>query len=186
VCPLLPPRRRQTLTAAFTPPAATRQQPSSTLGSSSLRPHGPHPAYTPQLKEAQELLVEKERLASLGALMASIAHEIKNPLNFVNNFAQLSAGFVKELREELKEQPSGQGGSSLQRMDEVLSWLEQNVGKIEEHGKRADSILRTMQLHSHVRANERVLTDLNALVQEQLSLVSQSLRKQVGPGSLPR
>ncbi|WNG24365.1 HAMP domain-containing protein [Cystobacter fuscus] len=129
-----------------------------------------------QLEEAQELLVEKERLASLGALMAGIAHEIKNPLNFVNNFAQLSAGLVKELREELKEQPSGQGGSSLQRMDELLSWLEQNVGKIEEHGKRADSILRTMQLHSHVRASERVLTDLNALVEEQLSLISQSLR----------
>ncbi|WP_395856098.1 histidine kinase dimerization/phospho-acceptor domain-containing protein [Cystobacter fuscus] len=81
-----------------------------------------------QLEEAQELLVEKERLASLGALMAGIAHEIKNPLNFVNNFAQLSAGLVKELREEMKEQPSGQGGSSLQRMDELLSWLEQNVG----------------------------------------------------------
>ena len=63
-----------------------------------------------QLEEAQELLVEKERLASRGALMAGIAQEIKNPLNFVNNFAQLSAGLVKELREELKEQPSGQGG----------------------------------------------------------------------------
>lgn len=134
-----------------------------------------------QLEEAQELLVEKERLASLGTLMAGIAHEIKNPLNFVNNFAQLSAGLVKELRDELREHPSGQENSSVQRMEELLSWLEQNVGRIEEHGKRADSILRTMQMHSHVRTNAREPTDLNALVEEQMCLVSQSLSS-IHPG----
>ncbi|WPB82399.1 ATP-binding protein [Archangium violaceum] len=129
-----------------------------------------------QLEETQELLVEKERLASLGALMAGIAHEIKNPLNFVNNFAQLSMGLVEELREEMTQPRPGQEAASRERMNELLDWLTQNVGKIEEHGKRADSILRNMQMHSHVRANAQEPTDLNALLEEQLGLSAQNAR----------
>ncbi len=129
-----------------------------------------------QLKQAQELLVEKERLASLGALMAGIGHELKNPLNFVNNFAQLSAGLVEELREELREPPSGPAGAAQARMNELLDWLTQNVRKIEEHGKRADNLLRDMQLHTHVRAHAHAPTDLHALLEEQLSLSAQNAR----------
>ncbi|MFY0564721.1 ATP-binding protein [Archangium lansingense] len=130
-----------------------------------------------RLKEAQELLVQKEKLASLGALTAGIAHEIKNPLNFVNNFAQLSVSLVEDLREELETQRAGQGGSSRERVDEMLEWLEQNVRKIDEHSRRADGIVRSMQqLHSHARVGEGSPTDLNALLEENLGHATGSMR----------
>ncbi len=123
-----------------------------------------------QLEEAQELLVQKEKLASLGVLMAGIAHEIKNPLNFVNNFAQVSVEFVEELREELKVKR----GSPQTRVDKLLEWLEQNIRKIDEHGRRADSIVLNMQLHS--RLGERTPTDLNALLEAHLELALGEMR----------
>ncbi|MFY0574780.1 sensor histidine kinase [Cystobacter fuscus] len=129
-----------------------------------------------QLEEAQALLVEKEKLASLGALVAGIAHEIKNPLNFVNNFAQLSMGLVEELREELKAHKSGCSASRPPELDDLLALLQQNVSKIDEHGKRADSILRDMQMHSRSAASARKPTDLNALLEEHLGLVSGSMQ----------
>jgi signal transduction histidine kinase len=123
-----------------------------------------------QLEQAQAMLVEKEKLASLGALVAGIAHEIKNPLNFVNNFAQLSVDVVEELREELNRWQVGPEVPSRQRLSELLECLEQNVRKIDEHGKRADSIVRNMQMHSRSRSGERTPTDLNALLEEHLEL----------------
>ena len=130
-----------------------------------------------QLEQTQELLVEQERLASLGSLMAGIAHELKNPLNFVNNFAQLSVGLVQELREELHATPSVVEDMARERMDELLDWLTQNVGKIEEHGKRADNLLRDMQLHSHVRSSAPEPTDLNALLEQLLNQGAQNARR---------
>ncbi len=93
-----------------------------------------------QLKTTQDRLVAHEKLASLGALTAGIAHEIRNPLNFVTNFAQLAVELVRELRERL---PDASGETA-----ELLVALEQNVAKIEEHGQRADHIVHSMLLHA--------------------------------------
>jgi histidine kinase len=122
-----------------------------------------------QLREMQNRVIMQEKMASLGALTAGVAHEIKNPLNFVNNFAQLSAELVQELREELR----GDGApapSSSQYVEELLADLESNVRKIEEHGKRADSIVRGMLLHSRGQVGRPEDVDLNVLVREAVNL----------------
>lgn len=111
-----------------------------------------------QLKAAQDRLVAHEKLASLGALTAGIAHEIRNPLNFVTNFAQLSADLVRELRERLK----GAGGEAAELLDD----LERSVAKIEEHGRRADHIVHGMLLHARSQPGPRQKADINTLVAE--------------------
>ncbi len=120
-----------------------------------------------QLKATQDRLVAHEKLASLGALTAGIAHEIRNPLNFVTNFAQLAVEQVRELRGSL--------GSSGE-IEELLSALEQNVAKIEEHGQRADHIVRAMLLHARSQPGPRQRTDLNALVSESVNLAYHGMR----------
>src|SRR5205814_2324433 len=101
-----------------------------------------------QLRTAQTQIVMQEKLASLGALTAGIAHEIKNPLNFVNNFSELSVDLVKDLRGEVQRQADKIDVKDVQYIDEILHDLHLNVTKINEHGKRADSIVRNMLQHS--------------------------------------
>lgn len=130
------------------------------------------------LKEMQNQIVIQEKMASLGALTAGIAHEIKNPLNFVNNFSELSKDLCEELRELLEKQRSRLDPGLAEEIEDITSTLEQNVRKIQEHGKRADSIVRGMLLHSRGKTGERQPTDLNALVDEYVRLAYHGLRAQ--------
>jgi signal transduction histidine kinase len=130
------------------------------------------------LKDTQALLVQAEKMASLGQLTAGIAHEIKNPLNFVNNFSELSAELTKELNDEIETQKEKMDGSSLKYIKELLADLTSNVTKISEHGKRADSIVKGMLLHSRGKAGEMQLTDLNALLDEYIKLAYHGMRAQ--------
>jgi ligand-binding sensor domain-containing protein/signal transduction histidine kinase len=130
------------------------------------------------LKDAQHQLVLSEKMASLGQLTAGIAHEIKNPLNFITNFAVLSKELAQELREELAHEKDRVDPKRAIEITEILDNLEQNVRKIDEHGKRADSIVRGMLLHSRGKAGERQDTDLNALLSEYTNLAYHGMRAQ--------
>ena len=124
------------------------------------------------LRAAQERLVQTEKLASLGQLTAGIAHEIKNPLNFVNNFAALSIELVEELKAAMASpRPSGPEEGA-----ELMELLSGNLEKIVQHGKRADSIVKNMLLHSRTGAGERRAADINALVEESLNLAYHGAR----------
>ncbi|MBD0362744.1 MAG: serine/threonine protein kinase, partial [Coleofasciculus sp. C3-bin4] len=129
-----------------------------------------------KLKATQDQIIAQEKLASLGALTAGIAHEIKNPLNFVNNFAELSAELTEELLEEIENQKDRLDLESKEYIEEILSDLEQNVKKINEHGKRADNIVRGMLMHSGGKAGERQPTDINALLAEYVNLAYHGMR----------
>ncbi|MDD1519945.1 MULTISPECIES: GAF domain-containing protein [Bradyrhizobium] len=126
------------------------------------------------LRTAQDRLVQTEKLASLGQLTAGIAHEIKNPLNFVNNFAALSAALTEELNEALK--PAELVDKIRTEVDELTALLKSNLEKVVQHGKRADSIVKNMLLHSREGPGERRLVDINALVQESLNLAYHGAR----------
>ncbi|MDN4983206.1 GAF domain-containing protein [Bradyrhizobium arachidis] len=120
------------------------------------------------LRAAQDRLIQTEKLASLGQLTAGIAHEIKNPLNFVNNFAALSAELTDELNEVLAPVPLGDALRN--DVDELTGMLKDNLQKVVQHGKRADSIVKNMLLHSREGGGEHRLSDINALVEESLNL----------------
>jgi signal transduction histidine kinase len=128
------------------------------------------------LNKAQDQLIVQQKLASLGALTAGIAHEIKNPLNFVTNFAEVSEVLIDELRESL--QNLKQDPKEISVSDEIVKNLELNVRKIKEHGKRADSIVRGMLMHSRGHAGERQLTNINALLAEYTKLAYHGMRAQ--------
>jgi signal transduction histidine kinase len=128
-----------------------------------------------QLKQAQEQIVTQEKLASLGALTAGIAHEIKNPLNFITNFASLSVELTGELRDAVAQ--AVPDGAPAEVVD-LLDMLQMNVTKINEHGRRADSIVRNMLLHSRGRKGERTMVDVNALVHEYVGLAYHGMRGQ--------
>lgn len=130
------------------------------------------------LKSTQDQLVAQEKLASLGQLTAGIAHEIKNPLNFVNNFSELSVGLVEELFEEFDKLKEKISQDSLEELNEILSTLKQNSEKIKEHGKRADSIVHSMLQHSRGKTGEKQPTDINAMLDEDLNLVYHGMRAQ--------
>lgn len=130
------------------------------------------------LKETQHQLVLSEKMASLGQLTAGIAHEIKNPLNFITNFAQLSKELAHELRQELSLEKNRIENKRSEEINEILDNLEQNVTKINQHGTRADSIVRGMLLHSRGKAGERQQTDLNALLTEYTNLAYHGMRAQ--------
>jgi signal transduction histidine kinase len=120
------------------------------------------------LRTAQDRLVHTEKLASLGQLTAGIAHEIKNPLNFVNNFSGLSAELIDELQDALR-------GLSIDRkaraeIKELTDTLKGNLEKVVQHGKRADSIVKNMLQHSREGSGEHRRVDINALVEESLNL----------------
>src|SRR6185436_18504863 len=123
------------------------------------------------LKAAQANLVQSEKMASLGQLTAGIAHEIKNPLNFVNNFADLSVDLLDELHEAQVQHQQAE-------IDELSATLKGNLQKIAEHGRRADGIVRSMLEHSRGSSGERRMVDLNGLVDEALNLAYHGARAQ--------
>ena len=127
-----------------------------------------------ELRTAQDRLVQTEKLASLGQLTAGIAHEIKNPLNFVNNFSGVSVELIDELREIL----TGVKADDKVRDDiaDLSDTLRDNLQKIVQHGKRADSIVKNMLLHSREGSGERRPVDVNALVEESLNLAYHGAR----------
>src|SRR5260221_6069598 len=118
----------------------------------------------------------REQLLALGALTAGIAQEIKNPINFVNNFAELSVDLMKELREDISGQEERLDPKTLTDIQDILNDLEHNAAKINEHGKRADSIVRGMLMHSRGKTGERMPTDINTLLDEYVHLAYHGLR----------
>lgn len=127
-----------------------------------------------ELRSAQNRLIHTEKLASLGQLTAGIAHEIKNPLNFVNNFAALSSELVDELREMLQTVPLDDHiRSDVEELSEILKG---NLAKVVQHGQRADSIVKNMLLHSRTGSGEHRLVDVNNLVEESLNLAYHGAR----------
>ena len=127
-----------------------------------------------ELRTAQDRLVQTEKLASLGQLTAGIAHEIKNPLNFVNNFSSVSVELIDELREALA---AAKLDSKLQaEISEIADMLQGNLDKVVQHGKRADSIVKNMLLHSRQGSGEHRPMDINAIVEESLNLAYHGAR----------
>jgi signal transduction histidine kinase len=126
------------------------------------------------LRAAQDRLVQTEKLASLGQLTAGIAHEIKNPLNFVNNFSALSVELTDELTDTLKKATLAE--KIQQEVSELTQLLKSNLEKIVQHGKRADSIVKNMLLHSREGSGEQRAADINALVEESLNLAYHGAR----------
>jgi two-component system NtrC family sensor kinase len=127
-----------------------------------------------ELRTAQDRLVQTQKLASLGQLTAGIAHEIKNPLNFINNFSTLASELVDELNDVLK--PAALDDKTRTETDELTHMLKGNLEKVVQHGKRADSIVRNMLLHSREGCGERRPVDLNATVEESLNLAYHGAR----------
>jgi signal transduction histidine kinase len=128
------------------------------------------------LKEVQANLIQAEKMASLGQLTAGIAHEIKNPLNFVNNFAGLSIGLLAELKEAAASGLAALDERQRREVDEVVEMLTGNLERIAEHGKRADNIVKSMLAHSRGGGGDRQSVDLNALVDESLNLAYHGAR----------
>jgi signal transduction histidine kinase len=122
-----------------------------------------------ELRATQEQLIQKEKMASLGELTAGIAHEIQNPLNFVNNFAEVSTELVAELKE-------AQAANDVEEVEALADDLSQNLSKISHHGRRAAAIVKGMLEHSRTSTGERAPTDVNALADEYLRLAYQGLR----------
>jgi signal transduction histidine kinase len=131
-----------------------------------------------ELKETQKQLIQAEKMASLGQLTAGIAHEIKNPLNFVNNFSEISGDLIKELREELGKLNGTIDKNDYENVQDILNNLEQIAKKIKEHGKRADSIVKGMLLHSRGQTGERRPTNFNNLLTEYINLAYHGMRAQ--------
>jgi GAF domain-containing protein len=126
------------------------------------------------LRTAQDRLVQTQKLASLGQLTAGIAHEIKNPLNFVNNFSGVSVELIDELQEAFRDVPLTEKSRS--EINELSDTLRNNLDKIVQHGKRADSIVKNMLLHSREGSIEHRPVDINALVEESLNLAYHGAR----------
>ena len=127
-----------------------------------------------ELRTAQDRLVQTEKLASLGQLTAGIAHEIKNPLNFVNNFSALSAELIDELNDMLKS--AALDDKAREEIDELTHMLKSNLEKVVQHGKRANSIVKNMLLHSREGSGEHRPADINAIVEESLNLAYHGAR----------
>jgi signal transduction histidine kinase len=127
-----------------------------------------------ELRAAQDRLVQTQKLASLGQLTAGIAHEIKNPLNFVNNFSALSSELIDELSDALR--PVAFDDKKRGELDELTHMLKGNLEKVVQHGKRADSIVKNMLLHSREGSGEHRPVDVNALVEDSLNLAYHGAR----------
>jgi GAF domain-containing protein len=126
------------------------------------------------LRTAQDRLIQTEKLASLGQLTAGIAHEIKNPLNFVNNFSAMSVELLGELRELIDH--SGVDERRRADVDDLMTMLKSNLEKVNQHGRRADSIVKNMLLHSRQGSGEHRLVNINAIVEESLNLAYHGAR----------
>jgi two-component system, NtrC family, sensor kinase len=126
------------------------------------------------LRSAQDRLIQTEKLASLGQLTAGIAHEIKNPLNFVNNFSAVSLELIEELLEALPKTRFGDDARA--EIAELANLLRGNLDKISQHGKRADSIVKNMLLHSREGSGEHRPADINAILDESLNLAYHGAR----------
>ena len=130
-----------------------------------------------ELKGAQAQLVQQEKMASLGELTAGIAHEIQNPLNFVNNFSEISVELVKEIEEERNKDRTGVSGHRDMNLEaDLLNDLKNNLQKITHHGGRASAIVRGMLEHSRTGTGQRQLTNLNTLAEEYLKIAYHGLR----------
>jgi signal transduction histidine kinase len=127
-----------------------------------------------ELRTAQDRLVQTEKLASLGQLTAGIAHEIKNPLNFVNNFSAVSAELIDEMNDVFKE--TKLDDKTREEISELTLMLKGNLEKVVQHGKRADSIVKNMLLHSREGSGEHRPADINAIVEESLNLAYHGAR----------
>lgn len=124
-----------------------------------------------ELRATQTQLIQSEKMASLGELTAGIAHEIQNPLNFVNNFSEINTELISELEEEIKKE-----NRDLKNEEDILKDLKENEQKINHHGKRAEAIVKGMLQHSRSSTGKKELTDINALADEYLRLAYHGLR----------
>jgi len=128
------------------------------------------------LRTTQDRLVQTQKIASLGQLTAGIAHEMKNPLNFVNNFSTLSAELVDELNDTLKGLPFSHDART--QLNELTETLRDNLEKVVHHGRRADAIVKNMLLHSRESSSEHRRVDINGIVEESLKLAWHGARAQ--------
>jgi signal transduction histidine kinase len=131
-----------------------------------------------ELKSTQDKLVTQSKLAALGTLTAGIAHEIKNPLNFVNNFASLNTELMQELLKEVVKDKEVLEYREMKELKNMLAIILENSAKISEHGKRADSIVRSMLQHSRGGSGERQPADINAILEEAINLTYHGMRAQ--------